>query len=795
LNNNNHINENENVCLQVYAGHSKAVTSLFMKCKSYQEDDSELPLLYSTSNDCTVRAWNIETGECVKVYEGSKNWLTCGVATENYICCAGYDYNIHIFDEKTGKQVHLLKGHTKRIEDLIIANESEILYSVSVDGTVRAWDIESGDCLNIYSLNNQCKQIALYEPKNILLCKLATEISFLDLNENQRRVPILAMNSFTTYGRYLIGWQFEKKLFQVWDIKDRMLIYEQQCTQSGDMISTPCMKYSNGVLYFAKGNAVHLIEMNFTRNNSKASKSKEHKDAPINETPLYMKFQELFHYFTMVLERPSKQVADAITDLAEQGSLNIEMPLEEQIDLLDNYYSNILARNKKKEGKKIAREASPDRIGDVDFMIDVNPYENLLSEKDTMLPNQVYEMYTEEEKELDFESRVELFYNKLRPATSEHLQPTVLLVRRSELVYDACKHFSIMSNSDLRKPMIIHFDNELGLDVGGVTREFYRLLSEQILDPNNALFLKTGVNGTYHPNPTSTINVAHLQYFKFIGKLVGKCLYDMNLMDTHFSKVIFKLIVGKPIQFDDLQYCDPSLYLAMRNILNCEHVENMYLTFTAELNDFGNNNTYELVHDGKNIPVTKENCREFVQLYSRWKLVESVRPQLSLFLAGLYSIIPRPYFSIFSESEVELLLCGRPQISVKDWKQFCKYEAGFSESHPTINCFWRMVEEMNHTQRSKLLQFVTGTSCVPPEGFRGFYPHFTICCVYVPKNINKNKYLPVAHTCLNRIDFPAYDIAESEEKEDTSGALTVDTMTKFFEEAIKQGLADGFSIH
>lgn len=111
-----------------------------------------------------------------------------------------------------------------------------------MDGTVRAWDIESGDCLNIYSLNNQCKQIALYEPKNILLCELATEMSFLDLNENQRLVPILAMNSFTTYDKYLIGWQFEKKLFQVWDIKNRMLIHEQQCTQSGDMISTPCKK-------------------------------------------------------------------------------------------------------------------------------------------------------------------------------------------------------------------------------------------------------------------------------------------------------------------------------------------------------------------------------------------------------------------------------------------------------------------------------------------------------------------------------------------------------------------------
>jgi hypothetical protein len=157
----------------------------------------------------------------------------------------------------------------------------------------------------------------------------------------------------------------------------------------------------------------------------------------------------------------------------------------------------------------------------------------------------------------------------------------------------------------------------------------------------------------------------------------------------------------------------------------------------------------------------------------------------------LYSIIPRPFFKIFTESELELLLCGRPEISLSDWQQHCEYEAGFTESHPTIIQFWRMVEQMNHTQRSRLLQFVTGTSCVPPEGFRGI--HFTICCVRVTAlNSNKNKYLPVAHTCLNRLDFPAYDVKLMDATQD---GLTVDDMLHLFEDAINHGLMEGFSIH
>jgi E3 ubiquitin-protein ligase HUWE1 len=189
-----------------------------------------------------------------------------------------------------------------------------------------------------------------------------------------------------------------------------------------------------------------------------------------------------------------------------------------------------------------------------------------------------------------------------------------------------------MSHEDLQRDMYIFFAGEPALDMGGVTREFYRLLSEEILDANNALFLKSG--SVFHPNPSSVVNEEHLQYFKFIGKLVGKCLYDMNLMETHFSRVIFKLMIGKPIDFEDLEYTDPSMYLAMRSILQSDQVDEMYLSFSAELNDLGSNNQFPLVHNGESIAVTDENKVEFVNLYSRWKLVESVRPQLTLFLAG-----------------------------------------------------------------------------------------------------------------------------------------------------------------
>lgn len=177
----------------------------------------------------------------------------------------------------------------------------------------------------------------------------------------------------------------------------------------------------------------------------------------------------------------------------------------------------------------------------------------------------------------------------------------------------------------------------------------------------------------------------------------------------------------------------------MENILKYD-VSVMDLNFTAEENDFGKNNTYELVNNGKNIMVTEENKHKFVEIYSQWKLVESVRPQIEYMLAGLYEIIPRPYFSIFSEKELELLLCGTPKIDIQDWKKNTKY-SGFNPDDKVVQIFWEMVEEMKPADRSKLLQFVTGVALLPSEGFEGLNPPFTIC-----KLRASSKHLPVAHT-------------------------------------------------
>ena len=76
------------------------------------------------------------------------------------------------------------------------------------------------------------------------------------------------------------------------------------------------------------------------------------------------------------------------------------------------------------------------------------------------------------------------------------------------------------------------------MDAGGLTREWYSVLAREIFNANYALFKATIDNVTFQPNPQSYINNEHLQYFKFVGRVIGKAICDGQLMDAHFTRLV-----------------------------------------------------------------------------------------------------------------------------------------------------------------------------------------------------------------------------------------------------------------
>ncbi|KAL9642107.1 hypothetical protein ABK040_007113 [Willaertia magna] len=735
-------NKNTGECLNVLQGHCHIVTCIYLHNN----------FLYSTSYDRSIKCWDLNTNECIYTLKDNDNWINTITVNDEYVCIAGYDCNITIYDNQTNKKIAKLHGHTKKIEYLYLDNDT-LLYSLSSDNTIRCWDIHSLECIKTYTLLDSSYFIQKYD--NLLFVSQLQQVVCL----NKDFLPFVGISNFTIVDDFMIGWNKEKQQFEIYNILNRQLIY----TKKENILNANHLHYDSqsNKLFYVSGVTVKYLSLNLSQF--------EKNQNVENLNVIYLKYKELFNYFEHVLFYPTNKIVNFIETLDNELA---RLTFDEQVKLIvDKYHINYK----------------------INFTITIDTPSNTLVEDLSNLPiidnsqqplindNNIVTKSVDDTMEMkreDFEVKCSYFYKQLNQLKdNEVLQPTVLLVRREELVFDACKHFSILKGKDLMKPMYIFFAGEQALDIGGVTREFYHLLSNQILNVNNALFLNTGINNTYHINPSSMINNDHLQYFTFIGKLIGKAIFDMQIMDLHFTRVIFKCIIGKPIQFEDLEYVDPSMYYSLLKLLNIENVEQlMEMNFTVELNDFGFNNCVELLPNGNDILVNDENKYQYVELYAKWKLIESIKLQLEKLLEGIYEVIPKHLLSIFTENELELLLCGSNEINIKEWKEYTEYDSLLVDNS-FIDMFFEMLEDFNQIQLSLLLQFVTGTSCLPNDGFSALNPPFTICAL---RNEDIN-FLPVAHTCFNRIDMPLYTSKEM--------------MKERFLKAISYNGAQGFNIY
>lgn len=141
------------------------------------------------------------------------------------------------------------------------------------------------------------------------------------------------------------------------------------------------------------------------------------------------------------------------------------------------------------------------------------------------------------------------------------------------------------------------------------------------------------------------------------------------------------------------------------------------LRFSVDEDLFGQMQQRELVPGGADLPVTQENKARYVDLVIQWRFASRVRPQMNAFLEGLNELVPLALLRVFDEHELELLMCGIGQIDVRDWRRHTVYKGGYHANHVVVQWFWRLVLSFNNEMRSRLLQFVTGTSRVPMNGF------------------------------------------------------------------------------
>ena len=215
----------------------------------------------------------------------------------------------------------------------------------------------------------------------------------------------------------------------------------------------------------------------------------------------------------------------------------------------------------------------------------------------------------------DFRRKV--IYFRSQPALRILPGQCHIRVRRKNIFEDSYQEIMRQTPEDLKKRLMIKFDGEEGLDYGGVSREFFFLLSHEMFNPFYCLFeYSAHDNYTIQINPNSGINPEHLNYFKFIGRVVGLGVFHRRFLDAFFVGALYKMMLRKKVVLQDMEGVDSEVYNSLKWILENSIDGILDLTFNVDDERFGELVVVDLKPNGREIEVTDENKKEYVELYT-----------------------------------------------------------------------------------------------------------------------------------------------------------------------------------
>ncbi|KAJ7472758.1 HECT-domain-containing protein [Mycena latifolia] len=316
-----------------------------------------------------------------------------------------------------------------------------------------------------------------------------------------------------------------------------------------------------------------------------------------------------------------------------------------------------------------------------------------------------------------------------------------ITVRRESIAQDG---FDRLRDADLKGRIGITFidkfgEEEAGIDGGGVFKEFFTSLCKEVFDTDRGLWLANKKNELY-PNPHAYAIEAHnLNWYRFIGRIIGKAMYEGILVDIAFAGFFLAKWLGKQSFLDDLASLDPELY---NGLIFLKHYagnpEDLSLNFTVAVEDFGITKTVNLIPNGSNIAVTRENRLQYIYL--------QIKLQSEAFFEGLSEIIDHKWLKMFNQQELQILIGGTDSpVDLDDLQGNTQYGGTFDSNHATIIAFWRVVHSFDQEQRRALLRFVTSCSRPPLLGFKELNPNFAI------RDAGADELrLPTSSTCLPR---------------------------------------------
>ena len=190
-------------------------------------------------------------------------------------------------------------------------------------------------------------------------------------------------------------------------------------------------------------------------------------------------------------------------------------------------------------------------------------------------------------KKLYFRSEIK----KLRP--NRNFDSIRLQIRRSQIFMDSFHQIRSRSRDEMYGRIRVSFNGEEGMDAGGLTREWFILLSKALFNPNYALFVRAANGVSFQPNSMSNVNDQHLEFFKFTGRAIGKAVTDGYYLEVYFTRSFYKHILGQEVTYQDMEDLDPEFYNSMKKLQEIDLDQNLSVEFT-------------FTHEGKRVRANRE---------------------------------------------------------------------------------------------------------------------------------------------------------------------------------------------
>ncbi|KAM0373384.1 hypothetical protein ACHAPZ_002439 [Fusarium culmorum] len=476
----------------------------------------------------------------------------------------------------------------------------------------------------------------------------------------------------------------------------------------------------------------------------------------------------------------------------EEDSDDSDEDMENEYGSVPGFYSTMAGQRLSRHARLERLKAQQVRIQKERRLAEMGPKLEILKHMPYAVPFETRVMIFRQFINLDRAQRDDENPRSFTPYARHHAQ-----ISRKRLFEDAFNQFYEMGDS-LKDPIQITFVDqfgaqEAGIDGGGVTKEFLTSVTTEAFGSNSGKgMFASSENGLLFPDPIALDVVREelkmrgysetdneyrdcianlLKRMEFLGRIVGKCMYEGILVDLAFAGFfLLKWASTGPNDeknykgsVNDLRDMDEGLYNGMLRLKNYPgDVSDLGIDFTiadqiSPPGDPVKTVTKKLIANGDQTYVTNDNRLLYISYVARHRLIVQPSIQTTAFLSGLRSIIRPNWLSMFNQSELQRLVGGdSSEIDIEDLRQHTVYGGLYEigddgQEHDTIKIFWKVMRSFTDAQRRDVLKYVSSTPRAPLLGFSQLRPKFSI-----RDGGSDEERLPSASTCVNLLKLPIY---------------------------------------